>query len=121
VFGVGLQHVQLEAYEEKMANIQRLVGEIKGSVEGFKIRIEVESKGWRGHMEGIEKELEALKEETDDEILEAKNSIRNELKLKIAEVIADAEKMRKEEKKQVQPSSSKQKLNLCHTSFFCQI
>ncbi|CAM6042630.1 unnamed protein product [Sphagnum compactum] len=94
--------VQLEAYEEKMAKIQRLVGEVKGSVEGFKIRIEVESEGWRGRMEGLEKELEALKDEMDDELLETKHSIRNEVKLKITDMMTDAEKMRRQDKEQVE-------------------
>jgi hypothetical protein len=40
-----LQGVSLDAYEEKMAHTQRLMGELKGSVEGFKIKIEVESEG----------------------------------------------------------------------------
>lgn len=93
--------MQLEAYEEKMAKIQRLVGEVKGSVEGFKIRIEVESEGWRGRMEGLEKELEALKDEMDDELSETKHSIRNEVKLKITDMMTDTEKMRRQDKEQV--------------------
>lgn len=84
-----------------MANIQRVLGELKGSVEGVKIRIEVEGEGWRGRVQGLEKEIENLKEESDDEIIAAKHSIRNELKIKLGDLAADVEKTRREEREQV--------------------
>lgn len=97
----GLQNAHHEANDEKVANIQRVLGELKGSVEGVKIRIEVEGEGWRGRVEGLEKEIENLKEEADDEIIATKHSIRNEFKIKIGDFMADVDKMRREEREKV--------------------
>lgn len=96
-----LQNAHQEANDEKIANIQRALGELKGSVEGVKIRIEVEGEGWRGRVEGLEKEIENLKEEADDEIIATKHSIRNEFKIKIGDFMADVDKMRREEREKV--------------------
>jgi hypothetical protein len=35
--------------------LQRVLGELKGSMEGVKIRIEVEGEGWRGRVDRLEK------------------------------------------------------------------
>ncbi len=83
-----MQGVSLDAYEEKMAHTQRLMGELKGSVEGFKIRIEVESEGWRGRMEVLKNELQALRREQECGIAEAKCSIQKEVKGKLGELMA---------------------------------
>ena len=85
-----------------MNNLQRLVGELKGSVEGMKIRMEVDGQGWRGRVEGLEKELEILKEEADDEIIAAKHSLRNEMKVKLGDLMAEMEKLRRHERDEVQ-------------------
>jgi hypothetical protein len=80
--------VSLDAYEEKMAHTQRLMGELKGSVEGIKIRIEVESEGWRGRMEVLKNELQTLRREQECGIAEAKRSIQKEVKGKLGELTA---------------------------------
>jgi len=64
------------------------MGELKGSVEGFKIRIEVESEGWRGRMEVLKNELQALRREQECGIAEAKCSIQKEVKGKLGELMA---------------------------------
>lgn len=89
-----------DANDEKIAHLQRVLGELKGSMEGVKIRIEVESEGWRGGVDRLEKELETLKE-TDDEISAAKHSFKNELKMKLSEFMSDTEKLLRQEKEQV--------------------
>jgi hypothetical protein len=83
-----LQGVSLDAYEEKMAHTQRLMGELKGSVEGFKIRIEVESEGWRGRMEVLKNELQTLRREQECGMAEAKRNIQKEIKAKLGEFMA---------------------------------
>ncbi len=89
-----------DAYDEKMAHTQRLMGELKGSVEGFKIRIEVESEGWRTHMEVLKNELESLRREQEYAIADAKNSIRSEFKGRLGGLM-DAAERASEEKEQV--------------------
>ncbi|KAH8954489.1 hypothetical protein BDL97_08G081000 [Sphagnum fallax] len=71
-----------------MAHTQRLMGELKGSVEGFKIRIEVESEGWRGRMEVLKNELQTLRREQECGMAEAKRSIEKEVKAKLGELMA---------------------------------
>jgi hypothetical protein len=83
-----LQGVSLDAYEEKMAHTQRLMGELKGSVEGFKIRIEVESEGWRGRMDVLKNELQTLRREQECGMAEAKHNIQKEVKAKLGELMA---------------------------------
>ncbi len=83
-----LQGVSLDAYEKKMAHTQRLMGELKGSVEGFKIRIEVESEGWRGRMDVLKNELQTLRREQECGMAEAKHSIQKEVKAKLGELMA---------------------------------
>jgi hypothetical protein len=83
-----LQGVSLDAYEEKMAHSQRLMGELKGSVEGFKIRIEVESEGWRGRMDVLKNELQTLRREHECGMAEAKHNIQKEVKAKLGELMA---------------------------------
>lgn len=89
-----------DANDEKIAHLQRALGELKGSMEGLKIRVEVESEGWRDRVERLENELEMVKE-TDDEISAAKQSFKNELKLKFSEFMSDTEKLIQKETEQV--------------------
>ncbi|KAG6550545.1 hypothetical protein Mapa_007914 [Marchantia paleacea] len=100
--GPNRHEKQTEAFDGTMAGLQRLVGELKGSVEGFKIRIEVEGEGWRSRVEGLEKEIETLKDETDDELMELKKCIRNEIKVRMSELTAEVERMRMDEKLHVE-------------------
>ncbi|KAL2622590.1 hypothetical protein R1flu_002795 [Riccia fluitans] len=93
-----LEKQQAEVFDGSMAELQRLVGELKGSVEGVKIRIEVESKGWRSRVEGLEKEIETLKDEKEDELAELKKCIRNEVKARVGELSNEMERMKKDEK-----------------------
>ncbi|KAG0553581.1 hypothetical protein KC19_12G022600 [Ceratodon purpureus] len=90
-----------DANDEKIAQLQRVLGELKGSMEGVKIRIEVEGEGWRGRVDRLEKELESVKE-TDDEIIAVKHSFKDELKTKLSEYMADTEKLLRQEREQVQ-------------------
>lgn len=94
------QSVHQDANDEKIAQLQRVLGELRGSMEGVKIRIEVEGEGWRGRVDRLEKELESVKE-TDDEILAAKHSFKDELKLKLSEFMADTAKLLRQEREQV--------------------
>jgi hypothetical protein len=81
------------------------MGELKGSVEGIKIRIEVESKGWRGRMEVLKNELQTLRREQECGIAEAKHSIQKEVKGKLGELMtataAAAQERMSGEKEQV--------------------
>lgn len=71
-------------------------------------------------MECLEKELETLKDETDEELVEAKRSIRNEVKMKLGELIADAEKIKKNEIEQVKARQSARLLIInCAEDKFC--
>ncbi|CAK9277147.1 unnamed protein product [Sphagnum jensenii] len=88
-------------YDEKIAHTQRLMGELKGSMEGFKIRIEVESEGWRTHMEVLKNELESLRREQEYAIEDAKHSIRSEFKGRLGGLM-DAAERPSEEKEQVE-------------------
>ncbi|CAM6034206.1 unnamed protein product [Sphagnum compactum] len=90
-----------DAYDEKIAHTQRLMGELKGSVEGFKIRIEVESEGWRTHMEVLKNELESLRREQEYAIADAKHSIRSEFEGRLGGLM-DAAERASEEKEQVE-------------------
>jgi len=90
-----------EAKDDKLNSIQRVLGELKGSVKGMKIRLEVDGQGWRGRVEGLEKELESLKEEADDEIIAAKHSLRNEMKVKLGDLMAEMERIRRQERDEV--------------------
>ncbi|CAM6025460.1 unnamed protein product [Sphagnum balticum] len=90
-----------DAYDEKMAQTQRLMGELKGSVEGFKIRIEVESEGWRTHMEVLKNELESLRREQEYAIADAKHSICSEFKGRLGSLM-DAAERASEQKEQVE-------------------
>lgn len=89
-----------------MNSVQRLLGELKGSVEGMKIRLELDGQGWRGRVEGLEKELESLKEEADDEIIAAKHSLRSEMKVKLGDLMAEMEKLRRHERDEVHFNSN---------------
>lgn len=89
-----------DANDEKIAHLQRVLGELKGSMEGVKIRIEVESEGWRGRVDRLEKELEKV-QETDNETSAAKQSFKNELKMKFTEFMSDTEKLLRREREQV--------------------
>ncbi|KAL3691453.1 hypothetical protein R1sor_005104 [Riccia sorocarpa] len=93
-----LEKEQTEVFDGSMAGLQKLVGELKGSVEGVKIRIEVESEGWRSRIEGLEKEIETLKEGKETELTEIKKYIRNEVKARMGEFSAEMERMRNDEK-----------------------
>jgi len=64
------------------------MGELKGSVEGFKIRIEVESEGWRGRMEVLKNELQTLRREHECGMAKAKRNIQKEVKAKLGELMA---------------------------------
>ncbi len=64
------------------------MGELKGSVEGFKIRIEVESEDWRGRMEVLKNELQTWRREQECGMAEAKRSIQKEVKAKLGELMA---------------------------------
>ncbi|KAG0629748.1 hypothetical protein M758_1G127100 [Ceratodon purpureus] len=94
--------LSLEAKDDKLNNIQRVLGELKGSVKGMKIRLEVDGQGWRGRVEGLERELENLKEEADDEIIAAKHSLRNEMKVKLGDLMAEMERIRRQERDEVE-------------------
>ena len=96
-----LQSAHHDANDEKIAQLQRVLGELKGSMEGVKIRIEVEGEGWRSRVDRLEKELESVKE-TDEEIIAAKHSFKNELKMKLSEFMADTKKLLLQEREQVQ-------------------
>ena len=101
MINVSQNGTSLEAKEEKLNNIQRVLGELKGSVKEMKIRLEVDGQGWRGRVEGLERELENLKEEADDEIIAAKHSLRNEMKVKLGDLMAEMESIRRQERDQV--------------------
>jgi hypothetical protein len=64
------------------------MGELKGSVEGFKIRIEVESEGWRGRMEVLKNELQTSRREQECGMAEAKRNIQKEVKAKLGKLMA---------------------------------
>lgn len=91
----------LEARDDKLNNVQRVLGELKGSVKGMKIRLDVDGQGWRGRVDGLERELESLKEEADDEIIAAKHSLRNEMKVKLGDLMAEMERVRRQERDEV--------------------
>jgi len=97
---VLLQTTQHDANDEKIAHLQRVLGELKGSMEGVKIRIEVEGEGWRGRVDRLEKDLESMKE-ADEDIIAAKHNFKNELKMKLSEFMADTEKLLLREREQV--------------------
>lgn len=84
-----LQSVQNELYEKKLSSLNRLVGELKGCVEGFRIRIDVEGEGWRGRVVGLEKELECLKDETEEELVDIKSRLFRDLRAKMDELMAE--------------------------------
>lgn len=90
-----------EAKDDKLNAMQRLLGELKGSVQGMIIRLEVDGQGWRDRVEGLEKELENLKEEADDEIIAAKHGLRNEMKVKLGDLMAEMERIRHQERDEV--------------------
>lgn len=94
-------HPSLEGKDDKMNNVQRLLGELKGSVEGMEIRLEIDGQGWRGRLDGLEKVLENMREEADDEIIAAKHSLRNEMKVKLGDLMAEMEKIRRQERNEV--------------------
>jgi len=95
-----LQSAHHSANDDKIADLQKVLGELKGSMEGVKIRMEAESEGWRGRVDHLEKELEKLKE-TNDESSAAKQSFKNELKTRFSEFMSDTEKLLRQEKEQV--------------------
>nr|PNR43483.1 hypothetical protein PHYPA_015864 [Physcomitrium patens] len=95
-------HPSLEGKDDKMNNVQRLLGELKGSVEGMEIRLEIDGQGWRGRLDGLEKVLENMREEADDEIIAAKHSLRNEMKVKLGDLMAEMEKIRRQERNEVE-------------------
>jgi hypothetical protein len=91
----------LEGKDDKLNSIQRVLGELKGSVKGMKIRLEVDGQGWRGRLEGLEREMENLKEEADDEIIAAKHSLRNEMRVKLGDLMAEMDRIRRQERDEV--------------------
>lgn len=96
----SVQTVQHDVNDDKIAHLQRVLGELRGSMEGVKIRIEVEGEGWRGRVDRLEKELESIKE-VDEEMLAAKHDFKNELTIKLSEFMADTEKLLQREREQV--------------------
>jgi len=78
-------------------------------VEGFKIRIEVESEGWRGRMEVLKNELQTLRREHECGMAKAKCNIQKEVKAKLGElmvvIVVAAQEIMSGEKEQVLSSS----------------
>nr|XP_024362283.1 uncharacterized protein LOC112275837 [Physcomitrium patens] len=89
------------ANDEKIAHLQRAFGELKGSMEGEKIGIEVEGEGWRGGVDRLEMELESVKE-IENELISEKDNFKNEIKTKLLEFKVDTEKLFQREREQVQ-------------------
>nr|XP_024382265.1 restin homolog isoform X2 [Physcomitrium patens] len=56
------ESVHNDANNAKIADLQRVLGELKGSMESVKIWIEVEGEGWRNRVDRLEKDLEKVKE-----------------------------------------------------------
>lgn len=79
--------------------MQRVLGELKGSMENVKIWIEVEGDGWRNRVDRLEKDLEKVKET--DQTKTANHNARNEFKTKLIEFTSDTEKLLRHEREQV--------------------
>lgn len=91
-----------EVMDETMNNVQRALGELKGSVQCMKVWLDADGQGWREHLDRLEKELENLKDKSDDEIIAAKHSLRNEMKVKLGDLMAEMERIRRQERDEVQ-------------------
>jgi len=100
-----LQTAQHDANDEKIAHLQRVLGELRGSLEGVKIRIEVEGEGWRGRVDRLEKELDSMKE-ADEDIIAAKHNFKNEFKVKWSKFMVDTQKLLLQEREEVAMKST---------------
>lgn len=78
----------MDAYEDKMMNVQKMFSELKTLIEGFNYRIERESRSWKDHMEGLEKEIETSKNETCQRFANTRLNIQNDIKVKLAEILS---------------------------------
>lgn len=94
--------VSSEVMDETMNNVQRALGELKGSVQCMKVWLDADGQGWREHLDRLEKELENLKDKSDDEIIAAKHSLRNEMKVKLGDLMAEMERIRRQERDEVE-------------------
>ncbi|XP_073391727.1 uncharacterized protein [Physcomitrium patens] len=93
------ESVHNDANNAKIADLQRVLGELKGSMESVKIWIEVEGEGWRNRVDRLEKDLEKVKEI--DQTKSANYSVSNEFKTKLIEFTSDTEKLLRQEREQV--------------------
>lgn len=83
-----MQAKELDVYEDKMMNVQKMFSELKTLIEGFNYRIERESRSWKDRMEGLEKEIETSKDETCQRFANTKLNIQNDIKVKLAEILS---------------------------------
>ena len=64
-----------------------MFNELRGFIEGFNIRIEVETKGLKNHFEDLEKQLNYSRDKMSKEMFEARRTLRNDIKLKLEEAM----------------------------------
>lgn len=83
-----MQAKELDIYEDKMVNVQKMFSELKTLIEGFNYRIERESRSWKDRMEGLEKEMETSRDETCQRFANTKLNIQNDIKVKLAEILS---------------------------------
>eukprot|EP01018_Ginkgo_biloba_P009853 Gb_21080 [translate_table: standard] len=83
----ALNGLQVEALEDKITNLQNLVGELKGSIESFTMRVEEDGERSQGKVEGMEKNLKCFMDETRCELTQIKESMKDELKMRLDELI----------------------------------
>ncbi|EFJ32631.1 hypothetical protein SELMODRAFT_407643 [Selaginella moellendorffii] len=70
----------LAPLEDDFINLQALVIELKGSLDGFKLRFDEEGRLWRSRTENLEKDLQYLRHDMEVDIMSIKRSIQEEVK-----------------------------------------
>nr|PNR35846.1 hypothetical protein PHYPA_021696 [Physcomitrium patens] len=85
------ESVYHDANNAKIPDLQRVLGELKGSMESVKIWIEVQGKRWQNRVDRVEKDLEKVKET--DQTESVNYSVWNEFQTKLVGFTSDTEKL----------------------------
>ena len=80
------QGLQVEALEKKITSLQSLVGDLKESIQGFTTQVEEDGDLWQIGMQGLEKQMKVLRDDTDQVFLCIKGTIKDEIKSKLEDV-----------------------------------
>ncbi|EFJ16180.1 hypothetical protein SELMODRAFT_422245 [Selaginella moellendorffii] len=67
-------------YDESKNGNVKIVRDLRGSLDGFRIRLEEEGKRWRGRVNALEKEIEFLRDETEGDLVVLRRNVQEEAK-----------------------------------------